>query len=82
MDKHWLDRPGAMRVVRVVFVILLAASVVAQLVVAVSPHFAFEGWFAIYAIYGFLACAAMVVVAKLLGFVLKRPDDYYGDGRD
>ncbi len=32
-----------------------------------------------YAWYGFLTCAAMVVGAKLLGFILKRNDDYYDE---
>lgn len=82
MNKHFLDRPNAPRVVWAVFAALLAGSVVAQLFVAVEPHFAVEGWFAFFAVYGFVACAAMVVVAKVLGILLKRGDGYYGDDRD
>jgi hypothetical protein len=82
MKVHWLDRPGALRRVRFVFALLLAASVAAQLLVAVEPHFAVEGWFAAPALFGLAACAAMVFFAKLVGLVLKRPDDYYGNGRE
>jgi hypothetical protein len=32
--------------------------------------------------YGFFSCAAMIVVAKLLGLLLKRPDTYYGADDD
>jgi hypothetical protein len=32
------------------------------------------------ALFGFAACAAMVLFAKLVGAFLKRRDDYYDDG--
>ena len=38
-----------------------------------------DGWFGFAAAYGFLCCAAMVLVAKGLGVFLKRPDNYYDD---
>jgi hypothetical protein len=31
------------------------------------------------ALYGFLACAALILLAKGIGLVLKRPDTYYDD---
>lgn len=40
------------------------------------------GTWGFYAWYGFLACAAMVVAAKLLSFLLKRRDDYYRNDQD
>lgn len=40
-------------------------------VVPVAGTFGFYSW------YGFATCAAMVFVAKVIGFVLKRPDGYY-----
>jgi hypothetical protein len=36
--------------------------------------FGFHAW------YGLLACAAMILVAKVLGMLLKRPDTYYEEG--
>jgi hypothetical protein len=77
MNDHWLDRPGSRRVLWRLFIAVLAATVGAELVVALHPHFAVEGWFGFHAWYGFLACAAMVGVAKALGALLKRPDDHY-----
>jgi hypothetical protein len=62
-----------------VFLAVLAATVAAQLLVEAHPHFAFEGWFAFNAVYGFLACAALILVAKAFGLLLKRKDDYYRD---
>ena len=62
-----------------IFLAVLAATVLAQLFIEVHPHFAFEGWFAFNALYGFLACAALIVLAKALGLLLTRKDDYAGD---
>ncbi|MAZ71495.1 MAG: hypothetical protein CMK45_13125 [Porticoccus sp.] len=58
---------------------ILAATVVVQLFVSVHGHFVFDGWFGFSAAFGFVSCALMVVFAKLLGYLLKRPDNYYDD---
>ena len=43
------------------------------------PHFAWEGWPEFYAVYGFVACVVLVVVAKyILRPLVKRREDYYG----
>jgi hypothetical protein len=60
-----------------VFIAVLALSVLAQLAVEPQPHFALEGWFGFNAVYGFLACAALILIARALGMFLKRRDDYY-----
>jgi hypothetical protein len=62
-----------------IFIATLVACVSAQAFVETHPHFAFEGWFAFNAIYGFLACAALILVAKGIGVFLKRRDDYYDE---
>jgi hypothetical protein len=49
------------------------------LFIEAHPHFAVEQLFAWNALYGFLACAALILVAKGLGLFLKRRDDYYDD---
>ena len=36
-----------------------------------------ETWFGFYAIYGFVACVLLVLIAKQLRKVLMRPEDYY-----
>lgn len=51
----------------------------AELLIETHPHFAVERLFGFNALYGFLACAALIVIAKVLGFVLKRRDTYYDD---
>lgn len=61
------------------FLAVLALSVAAQWFVEAQPHFAIEGLFAFNALYGFLACAVLILVAKAIGVFLKRSDDYYDD---
>jgi hypothetical protein len=62
-----------------IFIAVLAATVAAQLFIESHPHFAVERLFAWSALYGFLACAALILVARALGLLLKRRDDYYDD---
>lgn len=61
------------------FLAALALSVLAQLAVEAHPHFAIERLFGFNALFGFAACAALILVAKALGLLLKRKDDYYRD---
>jgi uncharacterized membrane protein len=62
-----------------VFLAILALSVGAQLLVAPQPHFAIERLFGFNALYGLLACAALILVAKGIGLFVKRKDNYYRD---
>lgn len=77
MDKHWLLRPETIRKLRITMIIILAASVLLQVFMPVHGHFGIDENFAFGAWFGLTACMAMIVLAKLLGMLLKRPDDYY-----
>jgi hypothetical protein len=79
MTPHWLVRPRTIRLLWTGFAAVLVATLLAQLAVTSHPHFPVERVFGFYAWFGFLACAAMIVIAKALGVVLKRRDDYYRD---
>ena len=74
---HWLDEPRNVKRLWRGFLVLLALTVLAELVVTLHPHFEVESLPAFHAVYGFLACAAMIVAAKAVGVLLKRPDAYY-----
>jgi hypothetical protein len=79
MNEHWLARPSTLRLLWRGFFALLAATVLAELFVAHEPQFAIERVFGFGAWYGFVACAALILIARALGFLLKRPDGYYGE---
>ncbi|MBX6322375.1 MAG: hypothetical protein IRY94_11155 [Rhodospirillaceae bacterium] len=74
-------RRGTGRLLWGLFGAALAATVVAQAATPIHAWFGIEGTFAFNAWYGFASCVGLVVVAKLLGIVIMRRDDYYdGDG--
>jgi len=77
-NDHWLVRPTTIRLLVVGFLIILALTVLADLVIEPKSHFGIDGTFGFYAWFGFAVCVAMVVGARLLGLLLKRPNDHYG----
>jgi len=74
---HWLVQPGTIRLMWWIGGIILALTVVAQIWIHIHAYFGVDGWVGFYAAFGFLSCVAMVLFAKGLGWILKRPDDYY-----
>ncbi|HZD25877.1 MAG TPA: hypothetical protein VE631_06415 [Alphaproteobacteria bacterium] len=76
-DKHWLERPGTIRRLWRWGYAVLTLAVLGEFFYHPHPYFTIDGWFAFNAVYGFLTCVAMVLFAKLLGFYLKRDEDYY-----
>ena len=39
-----------------------------------------ESWPGFYAVYGFVGCVLLVLIAQLLRWLVKRPENYYGKG--
>ena len=76
-DNHWLVRPATIRLLWIVFIAVLAVTVLLDLVIEHHPLFGLDGTFGFGAWFGFLSCVAMIVGAKALGVFLKRPDSYY-----
>ena len=82
-NQNWLVRPTTIKLLWRVFIAILALTVLAQLVIKVKGYFGVDDWFGFAAAFGFLSCVAMVLLAKVLGFVLKRDENYYyNDGID
>jgi hypothetical protein len=77
MDDHWLTREGTIKTLWIVFVIVLAVTVLLDLIVHHHPYFELEGSFGFGAWFGFASCVALILAAKALGWMLKRPDTYY-----
>ena len=78
---HWLVRPTTIRWIWRVSIGVLALTVLLQLVIKIKGYFGIDGWLGFGAAYGFLSCLVMVLVAKGLGFILKRDENYYQRGR-
>ncbi len=77
---HWLVRPVTIRRFWQVSAVVLLLTVLVQISIKVKGYFVVDGWFAFGALFGFLSCVAMVLVAKALGPLLKRPTTYYTPG--
>jgi len=75
--RHFLTRPRTIRGLWWGFSVLLALTVFAQLLFYVKGYFTVDAWFGFGAVFGFLSCLLMVLFAKALGRLLKRPSDYY-----
>lgn len=78
-EPHLLVRRGTIRRLKMASAAALALVVLAELVVERHPYFEVDRLFGFYAWFGLGACVAMVLVARLIGRILKRRDDYYGD---
>ena len=80
---HWLVRPATIRWIWRISIAVLALTVLLQFVIKIKGYFGVDAWLGFGAAFGFLSCLAMVLVAKGLGVVLKRDEDYYkGDLAD
>jgi hypothetical protein len=75
--EHWLARESTIKRLWIVFTIVLAATVLMDLTVEHHPYFALDGTFGFGAWFGFASCVVLILFAKALGAVLKRPDTYY-----
>ncbi len=73
-------RPRTARLLWGGFAAALAGTLAAQAAIPIRAWFGLDGAFAFNAWYGFASCVGLVAAAKLLGAVVTRRDDYYGEG--
>ncbi len=76
---HWLVRETTIRILWRGSIAVLALLVLVDFFVDHHPQFGIDGTPGFGAWFGFLSCVAMVLVAKAIGVVLKRPDTYYDE---
>lgn len=77
----FFDKPKNVSIILYTFYAISALLVVLDFVVHRHIYVHFEEIPAFYAIYGFIACVVLVVLAKLMRLVLMRSETYY-DLRD
>lgn len=76
--KHIFDNPQNVRKVLYGLLGSLVLLLAIEPFVLKHPYFAWEKWFGFYAIFGFAACAVLVLGAKyILRPLVKREEDYY-----
>jgi hypothetical protein len=77
MNDHWLVRESTIRWLWTIFIAVLVVLILLDVVVQHHVHFRLERIFGFGAWFGFLSCVVLIVLAKALGFLLKRWDTYY-----
>ena len=75
---YLFDNPKNVKILLRCFYCSLLVLLIIEFLLHKHPHFAWEGWPEFYAVYGFVACVVLVVVAKyILRPLVKRREDYY-----
>ncbi len=77
MKQNWFYRESSIKKIRIFAIVILSITVLIEIFISLHPHFKIEGLFAFHAVFGFITCVGMVIFAKVLGFLIKRKDDYY-----
>lgn len=76
---HFFDRPENIKRLLIGFYAICILLVVIDFVVHRHVGFDWEKIPAFYAIYGFIACVVLVVLAKIMRRYVMRKEDYYDD---
>ena len=77
MNRHWILKKENIKKLWVCSIALLACLVLIQFIFPIKGHFEVESWIGFGAWFGFIACILMILFSKILGFVVKRSEDYY-----
>ena len=74
---YWLDRKE--NVTKVYWAVWIICGVLLLIDPLIHKHeaFGYAEWFGFFGFFGFVACVGLVLTAKMLRRVLKRPEDYY-----
>jgi drug/metabolite transporter (DMT)-like permease len=76
--KYLFDNPKNVKRLLGCFFSSLVVLLIIEFFIHKHPHFPWEGWLEFYAVYGFVACVALVLAAKyILRPLMKRREDYY-----
>lgn len=81
-DASFFDKPKNVKIILNVFYAICVVLVILDFVIHRHIYLSFEEIPAFYAIYGFVACVVLVVLAKLMRLVLMRDEHYYDERLD
>ena len=73
----YFDRPDVRRKLWILLLVVCALTVVPDFFLHKHPHFGFDGFTGFYALFGFVSCAVLILLSKLIGRILKVKEDYY-----
>lgn len=73
----FFDHPKVRRALWILLYAVCGVSILPDFFTHRHPHFGFDGFVGFYAVFGFAACAVLILLAKVIGKVLKVKEDYY-----
>ncbi len=75
----WVDKPGSANKIFWALTVLCGVLFLADFTYDKHGHFHIEDIPGFYGIYGFISFTGLILIAKTLRVLIKRPEDYYGD---
>ena len=82
MSQHWILKTENIKKLWIFSILLLASLVLIQIILPIKGHFEVENWIGFGAWFGFIVCILMILFSKILGYVVKRSEDYYEKSKD
>lgn len=76
-EKLFFERPQTIRWLWILLYAICGLTLMTEFFIDREPHFSIDGFFGFYSVLGFVACAVLILFAKVIGYVLKRKEDYY-----
>jgi len=65
------------RTIYIICICLLILIVSSDFFIHRHSNFRIDGYFAFPAFFGFICCIFLIIISKIIGLFLKRPDNYY-----
>jgi len=81
-DASFFDKPKNVKIILNSFYAICLLLVILDFIIHRHIYLSFEEIPTFYALYGFVACVVLVVLAKLMRLVLMRPEHYYDERLD
>lgn len=75
----WVDKPGSATKIVTALAVVCVLLGLADFTYHKHVHFEIEEIPNFYGFYGFIMFSALILAAKVLRTIIKRPEDYYGD---
>ncbi len=75
----YFDKPENVRKLWIMLYAVCALLVVPDIFTRRHAYFGFDGFFGFYALLGFISCAVLILLSKLVGLILKTKENYYDD---
>lgn len=78
-SQGFFEKPGTIKLLWILLYAVCAFTLVPDFFIHRHPHFAYDNYFGFFAGLGFIACALLILIAKGIGFFLKKREGYYDD---